>query len=165
MSFLHYLDRVLAVIERATVVLLLTGLLVLGLLQVVLRNLFAGGLFGAEALLRHLVVWLGFLGASLATRERRHLSMNVLGQALPVWCQPWCTLLTDLAACFVCALLTQAAWRFVQYEHAAGTVLAFGLATWLAQSIMPLGFLLMTLRFALRALATLQHLVHGQSAP
>jgi C4-dicarboxylate transporter DctQ subunit len=165
MSFLHHLDRVLAVIERATVVLLLAGLLGLGLLQVLLRNLFASGLFGADALLRHLVMWLGFIGASLATRERRHLSMNVLGQALPAWCQPWLTLLTDLAACVVCAMLTQAAWRFVQYEHAAGTVLAFGLATWLAQSIMPLGFLLMTLRFALGALATLQRILHGQSAP
>jgi C4-dicarboxylate transporter DctQ subunit len=162
MAILHRLDDVLVVVERSAVVLLLTGLVGLGLLQIVLRNLLASGLFWADGLLRHMVLWLGFLGASLATRERRHLSIDVLMRVLPVRGQPWFTLLTELVAALICALLTRDALTLVQYEYTAGTVLAFGVATWLAQSIIPLGFLTMTLRFALRALATLLQIVRGQ---
>ena len=162
MHILHRLDGWLAVVERTAVVLLLGGLLGLGLLQILLRNLFASGLFWADALLRHMVLWLGLLGAALATRERRHLSIDALARLLPAWCQPWSALLTDLTAMLICALLSRSAWTLVQYERAAGTVLAFGVATWLAQSIIPLGFLVMTLRFALQGLTTLRTLVRGR---
>ena len=83
MGLLHWLDHWLASFERAGVVLLLTGLLGLGLLQVIERNVLASGLFWADELMQHMVLWLGFLGASLATREHRHLSIDVLSHFLP----------------------------------------------------------------------------------
>ena len=67
MGLLHWLDHWLASLERVLVVLLLTGLLGLGLLQVIERNLLASGIFWADELRQHLVLWLSFLGASLAT--------------------------------------------------------------------------------------------------
>jgi TRAP-type C4-dicarboxylate transport system permease small subunit len=109
--------------------------------------------------LRHLVLWLGFLGASLATRDRQHLSIDALARVLPAWCQPWLTLLTNLTAALVCTLLLQAAWRFVQDEHAAGATLVPGVATWLAGSIIPLGLCIMILRFCLRVLDTFWQLL------
>jgi C4-dicarboxylate transporter DctQ subunit len=152
LALLGRCDSCLATVERTAVVILLTGLIGLGLYQLILRNMFASGLFWGDALLRHLVLWLGFLGASLATRDRQHLSIDILAQVLPAWCQPWLTLLTNLTAALVCSLLFQAAWRFVQDEYAAGTVLIPGVATWLAESIIPLGLFIMALRFFLRVL-------------
>ena len=163
MALLQRLDHFLAVLERVAVGLLLIGLLGLGLWQLLLRNLFASGLFWGDTLLRHIVLWLGILGASLATREQQHLSLDMLTRFLPVAYHPWIALLTNLAAVLVCALLVQAAGRFVQDEFTAGTVLDFGVATWTAQSIIPLGFLLMTLRFALRVVEALRQL--GQRQP
>jgi TRAP-type C4-dicarboxylate transport system permease small subunit len=165
MLLLHRLDHLLTVVERLLVVLLLSGLLGLGFLQMLWRNLFAGGWFWADELLRHIVVWLGVLGASLATHTQKHLSFDVLPQLLPPWCRPWLTLLTNLTAACICALLCQAAWRFVQDERAAGTMLAFGVATWVVQSIFPWGFLVMALRFLLQALATLVPLTQRSSRP
>ena len=81
MRLLHWLDHWLASLERALVVLLLSGLLGLGLLQVIERNVLASGLFWADELLQHLVLWLGF--GLLATREQRHLSIDVLSHFLP----------------------------------------------------------------------------------
>jgi TRAP-type C4-dicarboxylate transport system permease small subunit len=158
MARLQRLDRCLALVEGAAVGVLLAGLLGLGLWQMLLRNLFASGLFWGDALLRHLVLWLAMLGASLATREQQHLSLDLLTRFLPGAYRPWMTLLTNLGAVLVCALLSQAAWRFVQDEYTAGTMLDFGVATWIAQSILPLGFLSMTLRFALRVLEALRQL-------
>jgi TRAP-type C4-dicarboxylate transport system permease small subunit len=156
MVVLHRLDNYLATVERAAVVVLLMALLGLGLLQLLLRNLFASGLFWADTLLRHLVLWLGLLGASLATHTRQHLSLDALVHVVPDRYRPWLAVLTHLTAAAVCLLLVQAAWRFVQNEYSAGTALVPGVATWLAVSIIPLELLVMSLRFALRALEILR---------
>jgi TRAP-type C4-dicarboxylate transport system permease small subunit len=145
------LDTRLARLERGLVVLLLTVLLGLGLLQAVWRNLFAGGLFWADELLQHIVLWLGLLGASLATHEQRHLSIDALARLLPRRWQRCMTVLTNAAACAGCLLLGHAAWRLVHFEQAAGTMLTFHLPTWVVQSIIPLGFGIMALRFGLHA--------------
>src|SRR5919202_640732 len=160
MGLLHRLDHWLASLERSLVVLPLTGLLGLGLLQVIGRNLLASGIFWADELLQHMVLWLGFLGASLATRAQRHLSIDVLSHCLPRRWQLWLGLLVDTAALALCTLLVQAAWGLVRSEYTAGTVLTFGVPAWLAQSIIPLGFGAITLRFALRLLETLARFLH-----
>jgi TRAP-type C4-dicarboxylate transport system permease small subunit len=129
------------------------------------RNVFASGVFWADELLRHAVVWLGVLGASLATREHKHLSFDILARRLPPWCQLWCTLLINLIAVLVCVLLYAAAWRFIQDERAAGTRLAFGMGTWVVQCIFPFGFLTMALRFVLHVLSAILQLARRPSSP
>jgi len=163
MGLLHWLDHWLASLERALVVLLLTGLLGLGLLQVIERNVLASGIFWADELLQHIVLWLGFLGASLATREHRHLSIDVLSHFLPRQWQLWLELLVNAVALVMCTLLVQAAWGLVCSEYTAGTVLTFGAPAWLAQSIIPLGFGAITLRFAVRLVATLRQLAQPKA--
>ena len=163
MRFLPWLDHWLASLERALVGLLLTGLLGLGLLQVIERNVLASGIFWADELLQHMVLWLGFLGASLATREHRHLSIDVLSHFLPTRWQLGLGLLVNTAALVLCTLLVQAAWGLVRSEYTAGTVLTFGVPAWLAQSILPLGFGAITLRFALRLVETLLRLVQPKA--
>jgi len=163
MGLLHWLDHWLASLERALVVLLLTGLLGLGLLQVIERNVLASGIFWADELLQHMVLWLGFLGASLATREHRHLSIDVLSHFLPRQWQLWLELLVNAVALVMCTLLVQAACGLVRSEYTAGTVLTFGAPAWLAQSIIPLGFGAITLRFAVRLVATLRQLAQPKA--
>ena len=164
MAFLHRLNDLLALAERTLVVLLLSALLGLALLQVTLRNVLSSGLFGADALIRHMVLWLGFLGASLAAYEQRHLGIDLLTRTLPAKAQSWIMLLCHLIAMLVCMLLTSAAWTFVQSERQAGTLLTVGLPTWLGQTIMPIGFLSLTLRFTIRFLTTCLQLMRGQSS-
>ena len=123
----------------------------------------ASGLFWADELLQHMVLWLGFLGASLATRARRHLSIDVLSHVLPLSWQLWLGLLVNAVALGLCLLLVQAAWGLVRSEYTAGTVLTFGVPAWLAQSIIPLGFGAITLRFALRLAEILARLVQPEA--
>ena len=140
MVVLYRLDSMLAVVERVLLVLLLSGLIGLGFLQMLLRNFFASGLFWADEVLRHVVVWLGMLGASPGHTGAKHLNFDVLARWLPPWCRLWCTLLINLIAVLVCMLLYAAAWRFLQDERAAGTRLALGVATWVVQYIFPWAF-------------------------
>ncbi len=149
MRILQQLEQWLSVLERTALAVSFLGLLLLGLLQIILRNLFASGLFGADDILRHLVLWLGFFGASLATREQRHLRIDLLSRILPPKWKPWLDSVTHGLALVGCIMLTQAAWTFVSEERMAGTVLAAGMTAWIAQSIIPFGFGLMACRFAL----------------
>ncbi|ETW97036.1 MAG: hypothetical protein ETSY1_24225 [Candidatus Entotheonella factor] len=149
MHMLQRLEQWMAVLERSVVVISFVGLMLLGLLQIILRNVFASGLFGADEILRHLVLWIGFLGASLATREQRHLRIDILSRVLPDKYQLWLDGGTHLLALVGCVMLAQAAWVFVREEWMAQTVLAAGIAAWVVQSIIPLGFCLMAVRFAL----------------
>ena len=45
--------------------------------QVVLRNTLSMGFLWVEHLTRVLILWVTFLGASLASREKRHISMDL----------------------------------------------------------------------------------------
>ena len=106
---------------------------------------------------------LGALGASLATREHRHLSIDVLSHFLPPRWQLWLGVLVNTVALVLCMLFVQAAWGLVRSEYTAGTVLTFRVPAWLAQSIIPLGFGAITLRFAVRLVATLCQLAQPKA--
>ena len=73
MKVFSWIDEYLAKLERILIVTTLTGMLLLAFLQVVLRNLWGLGLPWVDILLRHVVLWLAIVGASLATRMKRHI--------------------------------------------------------------------------------------------
>jgi TRAP-type C4-dicarboxylate transport system permease small subunit len=163
-SWVRCLDRWLAGLERAAVVVFLTSVLALGLWQVIARNVLARGVFWADELLQHLVLWLGFLGASLATREQRHLRIDLFARLFPAW-QPWLAVLVDGTAGIICLLLAHAAWRFLRLEGSTGTSLTFGVPAWVAQGIIPFGFAMMAIRFTLHSLEACLILRQQQTPP
>ena len=59
---------------------LITGLITMiiaGTTQVILRNFFNTGLEWGDMLARSLVLWVGFVGASLATRRSKHINIEI----------------------------------------------------------------------------------------
>ncbi|MFO1518253.1 MAG: TRAP transporter large permease subunit [bacterium] len=138
----------------------LTGLLVImigfAFSQVVLRNFFNTGISWADAFVRHLVLWVGFIGASVATEEDGHLAMDLVSRFLPEKIKNATAGLVRTASAFVCACLTVASYKFVMGEKEGGNVLLPGVPTYWAISIIPIGFYLMSVRFARKA-----HLVLG----
>jgi C4-dicarboxylate transporter, DctQ subunit len=86
-----------------------------------------------------------------------------LSHVLPPRWQLWLRVLVNIAALVLCMLLVQAGWGLVRSEYTAGTMLTFGVPAWLAQSIIPLGFGAITLRFALRLVETLARLLQPEA--
>src|SRR3970040_2127967 len=80
---LRRIDAFFAKAEQVLIVIVLTAMLLLAFLQVLLRNAWDFGLPWVDILLRHLVLWLGIMGASLATRMNRHIRIEVLTRFLP----------------------------------------------------------------------------------
>lgn len=151
MKALQRLDDWLASLEGWLLVALVSLMVGLAFTQVVLRNLFRLGLPWADIVLRQMVLWAGFLGASLATRQGRHIAIDVVSRFLPTSARRWLASLLHLAACLITVLLANASWSFVAAERLGRSTLFWGIPTWWAQVIIPVGFGLMAFHFGLRA--------------
>lgn len=129
----------------------LSLMLLVPLLEIGLRPLFGKGIDNAPLLVQHLGLILAMAGALVAERTG-HLSS--LGAGFAAARQP---LLRTAAARFaetssalLCGALAQASWTFVASEMAAPREIAYGIAGWMIEAAMPIGFILLGLRFGLR---------------
>jgi TRAP-type C4-dicarboxylate transport system permease small subunit len=152
MKILKRVDKILTRAEEALLITLLSVMVVMAFLQVVLRNLFSSGIFWADILLRHLLLWLGFLGAAIATSENRHINIDALRRFLSPNIRSFVEVLTNIFAAYICYLLAKASWTFVLGEIADHRTIFENIPSWYAQIIIPVGFGLLMVHFLIRAL-------------
>lgn len=145
------LDRWLARLEGWAVTVLITAMVVGAVLQVVARNLWATSLPGADTLLRHAVLWVGFLGAALAAQEGRHIHIDVATRLLPPAVRQVVERLFHMVSAAICLLLANAAYRFLLLDYEGGGPLALGIPAWAVEVVLPLAFLLIAFHFTVKA--------------
>jgi TRAP-type transport system small permease protein len=78
--------------------------------NVVLRYVFNSGIAFSEELSRWLMVWLTFLGAVVALRERAHLGVDTLVLLLPPWGKRLCFIASYGLMLFADWLLLKGSW-------------------------------------------------------
>jgi len=137
--------------EAGLIVALLTGMIVLSFSQIILRNFFHSGISWGDILLRHATLWTGLIGASLATQQSRHLSIEFTSHIIPAHWARSLGILIKLFASAVCAALTFYACDFVRYEQEGGSLLVFDIPTWIFQLVIPYSFAMISFRFLLNA--------------
>ena len=140
-----YLTRTESVVATAGLVLLLG----LSLAEISARNFFHTAIPGADVLNRYLVLWISFIGAVLAVRER-HIKIDAVAVWFP---ESWRRRLERPIFIFsaaVCGGLFWAAARFWQQEM----FYASSAEKWVAALgvVIPLSFFLLTFHFLLRCL-------------
>jgi TRAP-type C4-dicarboxylate transport system permease small subunit len=118
---------------------------------VMLRNVFGTGLVWADTVVRHLVLWVGFIGAALATSEQRHISIDAVTKFLSPRFKHSVSVLTSLFALVVCLFLAAAAWTYLEDERTYGGELVLSIPTWVAQVIIPAGYALIGVHFLVKA--------------
>lgn len=150
MRILKAIDYILYRIEFGLLIACLGCMILLAFVQVFLRNFFDTGIVWADTIVRHLVLWLGFIGAALATRERRHISIDAITRFLPPRMQAAALVVASAFASVVCYYLAEAAWTFVLEERTHGGDLVLGIRSWVALSIIPLGYVLVGFHFAVK---------------
>jgi C4-dicarboxylate transporter, DctQ subunit len=152
MKILKTLDSIFNKIEGAVLIFLLLVMLFMAFGQVVLRNLFSGGIVWGDILLRHLVLWIGFLGAALATSGERHINIDILTRYLPERLRRAVAAFSNVFAAAVCFLLFRASLTFIRFEIANNNTVFANIPSWIAQIIIPVGFGLLTFHFIVRAI-------------
>lgn len=108
------LDRFIGGYCRVLSVLMALSLALMVLLvftNVVLRYVFNSGITESEELSRWLFVWMTFMGAIVALRERAHLGTDTLVARLSLRGKKICLGLGHLAMLYICWLLLKGAWE------------------------------------------------------
>ncbi len=127
-------------VEQTLIVTFLSFMIFIAFLQIVLRNLFFTGLDWGDQLLRNLVLWIGFIGATLATKEGKHINIDVVSRWLPSLGKNIVTLITHLFSFSVCCLLTYAALKFIKNEAQMGNRTFLNIPAWVPEMILPMTF-------------------------
>jgi C4-dicarboxylate transporter, DctQ subunit len=145
------IDQIAGRVEGTLLVLFLSLMIGIAFLQVLLRNLFSTGLSWGDPLVRNLVLWIGFIGAALATREGKHINIDIFSQWIPFVDKKWIDRATHLLSSLVCALLTYGAAKFIRNEALSGNITFLRVPIWIPEIILPVTLAVMTLRFFLRS--------------
>jgi TRAP-type C4-dicarboxylate transport system permease small subunit len=138
--------RAAGLAEIGVVTLLLTSMVVLGAVQIFLRNVFHSGLLWADPLMRHTVLWLGAMGAMLAAARMNHITIDALSRVLPARLKPARRLVVYGATSIATYVLAISAARLVADERSFGEIAFLGIRTWVLQVILPVSFLVITYR-------------------
>lgn len=149
LSFFVWIDRIFAVAVERLIIGFLLAMVLLVAAQVLLRNAFASGIPWADVVSRHLVLWVALFGAMLATRSRQHVAIDVLTRFIPRTPRNAVRIWLDTLSSIVAFLLARASLAFVLEERAMGGTIAGGLPAWIAQLIIPFGFAMISLEYAI----------------
>jgi tripartite ATP-independent transporter DctM subunit len=114
------------------------------IVEIVLRKFFRTGISGAPAIVQHLTLVVSMLGASLAARESRLLSLATT-KFLSGRVRVAAALFSGSVAASVTAWLAVASFQFVIAERDSRT-LAYAIPLWVVQLVMPVGFAVIALR-------------------
>lgn len=122
-DFYGRLLEMLMALMLAAMVLLVFG-------NVVLRYAFESGISVSEELSRWLFVWLTFLGAIVAVKDRAHLGTDMLVSRLPPWGKKLCLIAGQLLMLCITGLLFSGSWAQTLLNmdtEAPGSGLSMGL--------------------------------------
>lgn len=163
MKLLKVIDGYLNKAEGALLIVMLTVMIVLAFAQVVLRNVFSAGFLWADILLRHFVLWIGFLGGALGISHKRHINIDAFTHYMSPKVHSATSVFTNLFAAGICVWLSNAAIRFLEAEISVKSFVYGEIPAWYAELIIPVGFALFVFHFLVRAATAVEELRKKES--
>ena len=136
-------DRGIARAEKGLVLAVVVVILVTQVLDVVLRSVGKGGLNGASELARWLVLVLAFLGASLATAERRHITIALLDRVITPRVKAVFNLAVQGLGVLVVLYLAFGAWELLLDKKLQRLPVGLDVPAWVPRSFLELSILSM----------------------
>ncbi len=104
-----------------------------------------------DILLRHLVLVCGFLGAMLAAKRRKHITIDALSKVMPAKVLPVTESCTSALAAMICIILAISGWNLVEIGLEFPKELMSWADEWMFQLVFPIGFLMLAFHFGVRA--------------
>ena len=141
----------LSLFEDSIVALALAAMVVLPIAEIIVRRIFGVGIPGSGPFVQHLTLWIGFLGAAIAAREGKLLSLAT-GTFIPAGrVRDAATAFASAVAACMATILFWGAVQLVVSEREAGSIIAAGVPAWVGQLALPAGFALIAMRLAWKA--------------
>jgi len=113
------------------------------------------GLIWSQPFALVLTLWVGFLGASMATHENKHLKVEAVQRHIPPSLRKWVAFASAVATALFCAALLWLSIRYVRFNYEeyrstdgqGGLVQGLDMPKWIAFMALPIAFAVMTARF------------------
>lgn len=159
-----YVDRILIFlcrVEDFILVILLGTMIGMAAFQILFRNLFDAGLVWGDVLVRILVLWIGLVGAMVATRQDKHIRIDIISRYLPIGAKRIVDGIVKLFSAAVCALVAYYSMQFVLSEFTHGGLAFWNVPAWVCEAIIPVSFAVIALRYffmSFRSISTLVNL-------
>lgn len=153
--------------ESALLAAILSVMVTMAFAQVLLRQFFSTSILWGDTFLRHLVLWVGFLGAAAATADEKHFAFDTGVALIPERFKAPVHLAARLSTAAIAALLTRAAWFFLKDEKESASTLftagSWAVPGWWFWIILPAGFALITIHSLVKAAQAAQGLGRPQA--
>jgi len=161
-SVVSRLLRTTALVEDALLVMILAAMVILAAIQIILRNVFDDAILWAGPMLRVGVLWVGMIGAMVATRSDNQISIDAVSRFLPKLWKARVRVVTDLFTAIVAAVVAWSAFRLVLDDRAAGVTAVAFVPLWVCEAILPVAFGVIAIRYFLFAIRHLRVSVVGE---
>ena len=130
-------------IENSFSIVILSAMCLIPLMEIAGLRLLGRGIPGSIPLVQNLTLWIAFLGAALAARSKSLLALSTNDFLPDAWSKP-ARIFTAMIAAGVAASLFVGSVVLVRGNAGYPDEVALGIPLWIAQSIMPIGFALVT---------------------
>ena len=144
--------NVLLATETFLLLFFLLAAILLASSQILLRNFFDTGIFWADSALRVLVLWIGMLGAMFASRNKKHIRIDILSHHLPQKFQSTVGRVTEFFTALACGIVAYYSIDFIKYEYEDGLIAFANVPVWLCETIIPIAFIVMALRYLINSI-------------
>jgi len=134
-------------IEDGILIGLLLLMIFIAVLQIFLRNLFDSGILWGDPLVRTLVLWIGLIGAMIASRDNHHISIDVISRYLPNQIKKFTDFMMSIFTTGVCAVMAYYSFLFVMMEKDDGALAVAAIPAWVCESIIPVSFFIISIRY------------------
>jgi len=137
--------------ENRIASLALGGIMIIPLAEIASRKFLGAAIPGSSAYASTLTLWLGMLGAAIAAREGKLLTLAT-GEFLPKGrVSAVAHVFAGAAGAMITTILMMGAIVLVRSDREAGDVIAASFPKWIADLALPIGFGLIALRLVWRA--------------
>lgn len=151
MRLIAPIDRIVSYLEQGFVIVALTVMVSLSFVQVIMRDFFSMGFGWADELLRHLVLWTGFIAGSMVTKQGRHIAIDVMSRTLPQNLRKSSEMVLTFLAILFSGFLFKVAVHFVMVEKEFGQMCEpLHTPLWVMELVFPITFCLLTIRFTIK---------------
>jgi tripartite ATP-independent transporter DctM subunit len=137
--------------ENRVAALALAGIMGLPLAEIASRKFLGAAIPGSGPIASTLTLWLGMLGAAIAARDGKLLTLAT-GEFLPEGrIKAIARVVSGTIGAMIATIFTLGGIALVQSDRLAGDVVTAGLPTWVADLALPLGFGLIAIRLVWHA--------------
>jgi TRAP-type C4-dicarboxylate transport system permease small subunit len=119
----------------------------MAILQIFLREFFSAGLSWGDLMVRMLVLWICLFGAMVASRQDKHINIDILTRYMPGRAKNIVDRIVRVVTAAICLFMAWQGIKLIRLDLEHGTIAFGAVPAWICETVIPVGFAVMALRY------------------